>query len=113
MAEEARHDALFPRAAAVVHQGGAGTLHQALRAGCPMLVVPHAHDQPDNAHRVVRLGIARTVSPARYQADHVRPLIASLIEEPGYRARAREVADVVKAESGADGAARAIEGLLA
>ena len=36
----APHAALFPRAAAIVHQGGAGTLHQALLAGRPTLVVP-------------------------------------------------------------------------
>ena len=44
--EFAPHRALFARAAAIVHQGGAGTLHQALASGHPMLVVPHAHDQP-------------------------------------------------------------------
>ena len=59
--EFAPHHALFARAAAIVHQGGAGTLHQALASGKPMLVVPHAHDQPDNAHRVQRIGVARTL----------------------------------------------------
>jgi rhamnosyltransferase subunit B len=48
---------LFPRAAAVVHQGGIGTIAQALRAGRPQLLVPFAFDQPDNALRVQRLGI--------------------------------------------------------
>ncbi|HJU86158.1 MAG TPA: glycosyltransferase, partial [Gemmatimonadota bacterium] len=38
--ERAPHAALFPRAAAIVHHGGIGTLGQALRAGRPMLVVP-------------------------------------------------------------------------
>jgi UDP:flavonoid glycosyltransferase YjiC (YdhE family) len=56
LVDRAPHQLLFPRAAAIVHQGGAGTLAQALRAGKPTLVVPHAHDQPDNAARVVRLG---------------------------------------------------------
>ena len=50
---------LFPRASAIVHQGGVGTTAQALRAGVPMIVVPYAFDQPDNAARVVRLGIAQ------------------------------------------------------
>jgi UDP:flavonoid glycosyltransferase YjiC (YdhE family) len=47
--EFAPHRAIFARGAVIVHQGGAGTLHQALASGRPMLVVPHAHDQPDNA----------------------------------------------------------------
>jgi UDP:flavonoid glycosyltransferase YjiC (YdhE family) len=52
--DRAPHQLLFPRARVVVHQGGAGTTAQALRAGRPMLVVPHSHDQPDNAARVQR-----------------------------------------------------------
>jgi UDP:flavonoid glycosyltransferase YjiC (YdhE family) len=50
---------LFPRARAVVQQGGIGTIGQALRA--PQLVVPFAHDQPDNALRVEGLGVARVL----------------------------------------------------
>lgn len=112
VADYVRHDALFPRAAAVIHQGGAGTLHQAMRSGCPMLVVPHAHDQPDNAHRVERLGVARTLKPSRYRSARVRRELAALLDDPRYRKRAAEVADQVDREPGAEGAARAIEGLL-
>ncbi len=51
VADWAPHSELFHRAAAIVHQGGAGTLHTALAAGRPMLVVPFAYDQPDNARQ--------------------------------------------------------------
>ena len=51
----APHGSLFPRAQVIIHQGGIGTTAQALRARRPMLVVPHAFDQPDNALRVVKL----------------------------------------------------------
>ncbi len=108
----ARHGALFPRAAVNVHQGGAGTLHQALRAGRPMLVVPYSHDQPDNGHRAMRLGVARTLRPARYRPGLVEREIRRLIEESSYRLRAAEVASVVGAESGAEGAAEALERVL-
>ncbi len=47
---------LFPRAAAIVHHGGIGTTGLAMRSGRPMLVMPCAWDQPDNAERVARLG---------------------------------------------------------
>jgi vancomycin aglycone glucosyltransferase len=39
------HSALFPRVAGVVHHGGAGTTHEAARAGVPQLVIPHLLDQ--------------------------------------------------------------------
>ena len=64
---------LFPRAAAVVHAGGIGTTGLAMRAGRPMLVVPFAHDQPDNAERLRRLGVARTIPGPRYSAPERRP----------------------------------------
>lgn len=62
--------ALLPHVAALVHHGGIGTTAEALRAGTPQLVVPLAHDQFDNAARVVALGAgaslhASRVTPAR------------------------------------------------
>ena len=53
--EYAPHSCIFPHAAVNVHQGGIGTLAQALHAGRPMLVVPFSHDQPDNAERAQRV----------------------------------------------------------
>jgi len=55
---------VLPRAAAIAHHGGIGTAAEALRAGCPQLVMPMTFDQPDNAVRLERLGVARTLWPA-------------------------------------------------
>jgi UDP:flavonoid glycosyltransferase YjiC (YdhE family) len=52
------HARLFPRTAAVVHHGGAGTTHTAARAGVPQIVVPHLLDQFYFARRVHALGVA-------------------------------------------------------
>ncbi len=54
---------VLPRAAAIAHHGGIGTAAEALRAGCPQLVMPMTFDQPDNAVRLQRLGVARTLWP--------------------------------------------------
>ncbi len=51
------HDILFPRLAAVVHHGGAGTTWTAARAGTPQVVVPHLMDQYWWADRVAALGL--------------------------------------------------------
>ena len=77
---------LFPRAAAVVHAGGIGTTGLAMHAGRPMLVVPHAHDQPDNAHRLARLGIARVLWPRRYTPARVAVNVYSRVS-PGSMVR--------------------------
>src|SRR5258708_16061726 len=83
--------ALFPRAAAIVHQGGVGTTGQALRSGRPMLVVPWAHDQPDNADRVCRLGVARTLDRDRYSARSAAVALGRLLDAHSYASRAAEV----------------------
>jgi UDP:flavonoid glycosyltransferase YjiC (YdhE family) len=95
----------------VVHQGGIGTLHQALLAGRPQLVVPWAHDQPDNAHRAARLGVARVLSPREYRAARVERTLRALLEPPA-AARAAAVADAVRAEDGAVAACDALEACL-
>jgi UDP:flavonoid glycosyltransferase YjiC (YdhE family) len=108
----AAHAALFPRASIVVHQGGAGTLHHALAAGRPMLVVPYAHDQPDNANRARRLGVARIIRPARYRAARVADTLRALIGESSYAESAARVASDVRAEDGVRTACDAIERLV-
>ncbi|MEM8600778.1 MAG: glycosyltransferase, partial [Bacteroidota bacterium] len=52
----APHGWLFPRMAAVVHHGGAGTTAAGLRAGCPSVVCPFFGDQPFWGRRVHALG---------------------------------------------------------
>lgn len=110
--EGAPHSQLFPRAAAVVHQCGMGTLGTAFAAGIPQLAVPHANDQPDNAWRLERLGVARTRYPQRYRARRVATDLRALLDDPRYRRRAGEIAAVVNAERGVDTACDVIERVL-
>jgi UDP:flavonoid glycosyltransferase YjiC (YdhE family) len=112
LVDRAPHQLLFPRASAVVHQCGAGTTAQALRAGRPTLLVPHGHDRFDNARRVRNLGVARTVLPKDYGAERVARELRSLLDEPRYRERAAAVRIVVREERGADAAVAAIERML-
>ncbi|MBB3873410.1 glycosyltransferase [Brevundimonas mediterranea] len=103
---------LFPRAAAIVHQGGIGTVHQALSSGRPQLVVPHLGDQYDNAARVVRLGCGRSLARPRYRSDTVAAALRALAEDPLVSARAEAVAPQVRAQDGAAAAAARISALL-
>lgn len=83
---------LLRRAAAFVHHGGIGTCAQALAAGIPMLVMPMAHDQPDNAARVLRLGVASVISPSRYRARAVARVLYRLINGGAAAAAGRRIA---------------------
>ena len=108
----APHSEVMPRACAVVHQGGVGTTGQAMLAGRPMLVVPFSHDQPDNADRLRRRGVAR-VSAGSSVSDEAftRELRILRADEP-LAARAQAMAARVRQEPGTAGAADAIEALL-
>jgi UDP:flavonoid glycosyltransferase YjiC (YdhE family) len=107
--DAAPHSQLFPRAAVIVQQCGIGTLGQALGAGCPILAVPFAHDQPDNAYRVEQLGVARVVYPPQYRAQRVAQELRWLLEQADYGRAASAVAAKVRAEDGANAACDAIE----
>lgn len=113
LVDRAPHRLLFARASAIVHQVGAGTTAQGLLSGHPMLLVPHGHDQFDNARRVRKLGVARTVFPREYRAARVARDLSALLGEPSYRERAAATAEVVRAEGGAAAAAAVIERLIA
>ncbi|HYL89608.1 MAG TPA: nucleotide disphospho-sugar-binding domain-containing protein [Burkholderiales bacterium] len=100
---------IFPRAAAVIHQAGIGTLSQALRSGRPQLIVPFAFDQPDNARRAARLGLARVLPRARLSAGTLKAELAALLADSRYAQRAEAVGRELKS---IDGAARAADALL-
>ncbi len=103
---------LFPRAAAVVHHGGIGTTGLAMRSGRPMLVVPYAWDQPDNAERVTRLRIARTIPKRRSNPARAATELRQLLDGLAYSQRALEVGEQVQQEDGVGNACDALENLL-
>ncbi|MBV9388740.1 MAG: glycosyltransferase family 1 protein [Chroococcidiopsidaceae cyanobacterium CP_BM_ER_R8_30] len=105
----APYSQIFPRACAIVHQGGIGTTAQALRACRPTLVMPYSHDQPDNAARVERLGASRTISRKQYSAIRVAKQLRELIENPNYAAKAIEIGRILQAENGVGVACDAVE----
>ena len=91
--------AVLPRAAALVHHGGIGTSAQALAAGRPQLVMPMTFDQPDNAARLTRLGVARTLAPERFTGAAVARELAALL---GAAAVARRCAEIARRFDGVD-----------
>ncbi len=110
--EYAPHSELFPRSAAIVHHGGVGTTGEAMLAGRPMLVVPDDFDRPDNAARVVRLGVGRQVSRDRYSAAVLAAELKQLLLDPVYEEHAASVSRLLQNEDGVGAAADAIEALL-
>ncbi|MFY7959576.1 MAG: glycosyltransferase, partial [Elsteraceae bacterium] len=105
--------ALFPRAAAVIHQGGVGTLARALASGRPSLVVPFAFDQADNAARAVRLGCALSIPRSRWSRERAAKALNRLLSDPAIADAAARIGGALRAENGAAVAVDAIERRLA
>jgi UDP:flavonoid glycosyltransferase YjiC (YdhE family) len=112
VARYAPYSQIFPRASVIIHQGGIGTTAQALRAGRPMLIMPYSHDQPDNAQRLRKLGVAEVLGRKRYHAKAAARLIWQLLSDGAYQSRATDVAATVAAEDGAVNACDALESIL-
>ena len=105
--DRAPHDWLFPKMAAVVHHGGAGTTAAGLRAGIPAVIVPFSGDQPFWAKRLAQLGTApKSVPYTRLSAPKLAKAILTVISDQQMQQRAASLSQQIQAE---DGVARAIE----
>jgi UDP:flavonoid glycosyltransferase YjiC (YdhE family) len=87
---------VLPRCAALVSHGGIGTLAQGLAAGVPQLTMPMGFDQPDNATRLERLGVARWLVPAKFDGERVASALAGLLDDNGTAARCRRWSEQIR-----------------
>jgi sterol 3beta-glucosyltransferase len=105
--DAAPHDWLFPRMAAAVHHGGAGTLGASLRAGLPTIVTPFNFDQFGWGAQVARLGVGPKALPFRnLTAEKLAAAIHTATTDQAMRARAAALGRQIRAE---DGVGRAVE----
>ncbi len=91
----ARLHEILPRSAAVVHAGGIGTCGEALRAGIPSVIIPFSFDQPDNAQRMKRLGVAEILSRRSIKATAIANKLERVLRDPSYTLRARNCANQI------------------
>jgi rhamnosyltransferase subunit B len=113
VAEYAPYSAVFPQASVVVHQGGVGTTAQCLRAGKPMIIMPYSHDQPDNARRMRRMNLSRTIARKAYLPARVARELRSLLSGAEMAARAAQIGAHLARENGVRAACDALEQLCA
>lgn len=105
---EVDHRALFPRVAAVVHHGGAGTTTAVARAGAPQAVVPQRFDQFYWADRVETLGLGFAHAPGEVTTESLTAALTRVLA-PDFAARAREVAPRIRTDGAAIAARRIVE----
>lgn len=102
--DHAPHHWLFPRMAAVVHHGGAGTTIAGLRAGVPTGIIAHTMDQPHQGRRIEAVGVGPAYLPRRrLTVEAMAQLFTALTTGPDaarYRLRATQIGARVRAEDG-------------
>jgi UDP:flavonoid glycosyltransferase YjiC (YdhE family) len=93
---------VLPRCAALVHHGGVGTLAQGLAAGVPQLTMPMGFDQPDNATRLSRLGVARWVMPSEFDGERVAATLQELLADAHTASQCQHWSNHVRASHAID-----------
>lgn len=108
----AAHSELFPVADVVITHAGHGTLIKAIAAGVPVLCIPLGRDQPDNAARAARHGVATVIS-RRSDAAAIAKAVTRMLHEPAYRAAAASLGEQVRAEVASGALIAELEGVVA
>ncbi len=97
------HSWTFPRMAAIVHHGGAGTTGNALRAGLPSVVVPFTADQAFWGRRVALLGAGPPpIGVGELRAENLAQALRQALTDPAMRARAADLGERIRLERGVE-----------
>jgi len=107
LVESVPYNWIFPKVAAVVHHGGAGTTRLAFRCGVPSIVVPFTVEQPFWGRLVARLRVGPSLIPRkRMTADRLVAAITQTVGDREMAKQARELSEKINAE---DGVGRAVD----
>lgn len=103
------HHLIFPRCAAVVHHGGAGTTQSTTLAGKPSIVIAHISEQEHWANELLRIGVAGKLTKRRsVTAKLLAARICYVLDHPALSAKAAKVALAMAQENGVAQAVRLI-----
>jgi UDP:flavonoid glycosyltransferase YjiC (YdhE family) len=107
------HGWLFPRMAAIVHHGGAGTTAAALRAGVQSVIVPYFADQPFWARQVHQLGASpKPIPRKKLTAPNLARAIQEATQDEAIQQNSSLLREKIRAEDGVEQAVELIESYL-
>lgn len=97
--DDVPYDWLFPKLFAVVHHGGSGTTHTALKYACPSLIIPHAVDQFFWGEKisVKKLG-PKSLPIKEFNEDDFESRLMDLIQNKKYKQNAQLFSEKMKQE---------------
>jgi MGT family glycosyltransferase len=102
---------LLPHCDLVITQAGSGTMMDTLSHGLPMVMLPIAADQPENAQRCAEIGVAAVLGREARTPTDIRDAAREVLNNPSYRRNAQQVQQEIQALPGLDHAAGLLERL--
>lgn len=106
-------DRLLPRAAAFVHHGGIGSMSQGMLAGVPQVLMPLAHDQFDNAERLLKMKLGDWIGVKKFTAPRLAESLRKLLASRETADRCRATSQRMQGSQGVRLAADALEAMTA
>jgi UDP:flavonoid glycosyltransferase YjiC (YdhE family) len=76
----------------LIHHGGIGTTAAGLAGSVPQVIFPMSHDQPDNAHRIVKLGVGDRLMPRQFTGKRLANILDRLLTSPQVQQCCQELA---------------------
>jgi UDP:flavonoid glycosyltransferase YjiC (YdhE family) len=104
---------IMPHCDMVLCHSGSGTIMDALSLGRPLVLIPMAADQPENAQRCAALGVACVVGPDERTAGAIQAAVREVLSDKRYREAAGRLRGEIEAQQGLEYPVALLEGLAA
>ena len=86
------YDKVFPLVDCIIHQGGIGTVAQAIKHSKPQLIVPLIFDQFANADFVTNLGVGNTINYSDLSVENAVTILKDLLNNKRYHKACHQTA---------------------
>lgn len=94
------YDWAFPRMYAIVHHGGSGTTHTALKYGCANLIIPHIIDQYIWNKIIFNKGAGPMgIDVNKINSKNIEPKILDLVNNESFKLKAEELQQAMQKEN--------------
>jgi sterol 3beta-glucosyltransferase len=94
------YDWIFSKMYAVIHHGGSGTTHTALKYACPSLIVPHILDQFYWSKTISTLHLGPEGIPIKDLNEKIlEPKLLDLMNNQSYKSKATIISEKIKTEN--------------
>lgn len=93
------YDWILPKIQGIVHHGGSGTTHLALKYGCPSMIIPHMIDQYVWSNVISELGAGpKGIGISKLKKQNLEPKLLDLFQNKSYKINAMEISENMKKE---------------